>query len=111
MRPPKPGALFFNFLQGGADVFAGNLCVIFQSVPAKQFALFRRRRGDDRSQRRFVGGGELQFLMRKTKCEADSGRVAGRIVETRRGLKPESSFASSKVLAHQPAPRRRANGG
>ena len=77
----KNSALFFDFLQGGADVFAGNPRVMFQPVPAKQFAPFRRRRGDDGSQRRFVGNGEFQFPMRPAKRERRLGRVAGRILE------------------------------
>ena len=51
----------------------GNFGEPFQSVAAKQFAVFRFGRGDDRAERRFVWGGHAEFLVREAKIESGFG--------------------------------------
>ena len=79
--PPQNRSLVLNFLQCRLNFLRRNFGEPFQSIPAKQFAILRFWRGDDRAERRLVQRLHAEFLVRESKLESGIGNLAGRVVK------------------------------
>src|SRR6266850_1079969 len=77
----KLSALFFNFLESGADILFGDAGIVFKAITAKELARFRRRSGNNRSEWAYIGSKIIEFAMGETEGKSGFCCALSRITE------------------------------